>query len=251
MSKPFGAKLRARSTSPPRKQSAKAKDRFVSQVSHELRTPLTSIQGFLAMLLDDDADELSAARPRRVSANRRAKRRPSAPPRRGSPLRCAQVDEGEFALVKTEFDLGDVTAEAVAGAQPAADKRQITLQARSETKLSFLGDRNRLAQVLDNLLSNAVKFTAKGGDVTVDTTRSNGNVRVMVTDTGVGMRPDEIGHLFERFYRTDAATTAAVPGSGLGLAISKAIVEAHGGTITADSRLSVGTSITVELPTGK
>lgn len=102
--------------------------------------------------------------------------------------------------------------------------------------------------MIDILLSNALKFTAEGGQVTVDTARSNGNVRLVVTDTGVGVRPDEIGHLFERFYRTDAAKAQAVQGSGLGLAISKAIVEAHGGTITVDSRLGVGTSLTIELP---
>jgi signal transduction histidine kinase len=72
----------------------------------------------------------------------------------------------------------------------------------------------------------------------------------VVADTGVGMRPDEIGHLFERFYRTDAATAQSVQGSGLGLSICKAIVEAHGGAISADSRLGLGTSLTIELPTG-
>ena len=105
--------------------------------------------------------------------------------------------------------------------------------------------------MIDNLLSNALKFTPEGGEVTVDIARSNGNARLVVADTGVGMRSDEIRHLFERFYRTDAATAQAVQGSGLGLSICKAIVEAHGGAITADSRLGLGTSLTIELPTGQ
>jgi signal transduction histidine kinase len=230
-------------------QSAKVKDQFVSQVSHELRTPLTSIRGFLAMLLNDDAEGLSAAERDEYLAviDRNA----------GRLLRLvedllfvAQMDEGRFVLDKTEFDLVEVLAEAVEAARPLADERQIELRDRGESRLPLLGDRHRVAQVIDNLLSNALKFTPEGGGVTVDIARSNGNARLVVADTGVGMRRDEIGHLFERFYRTDAATSQAVQGTGLGLTICKAIVEAHGGAITAESQLGLGTSLTIELPTG-
>jgi len=230
-------------------ESAKAKDQFVSQVSHELRTPLTSIRGFLAMLLDDDAEGVSAAeRDEYLTViDRNA----------GRLLRLvedllfvAQMDEGRFVLDKTDFDLVEVLAEAVEAARPLADKRQVDLRDHSEATLRLLGDRDRVAQVIDNLLSNALKFTPEGGEVTVDVARSNGTARLVVADTGVGMRRDEIGHLFERFYRTEAATAQAVQGSGLGLSICKAIVEAHGGAITADSLLGHGTSLTIELPTG-
>ena len=230
-------------------QTAKIKDQFVSQVSHELRTPLTSIRGFLGLLLNDHADELSAAdRDEYLAVMDRNSSRL---------LRLiedllfvAQMDEGRFVLDKTEFDLVEVLAEAVEAARPLAATRQIELRDQSEAKLPLLGDRDRVAQVIDNLLSNALKFTPEGGEVTVDIARSNGNARLVVADTGVGMRSDEIRHLFDRFYRTDAATAQAVQGSGLGLSICKAIVEAHGGAITADSRLGVGTSLTIELPTG-
>jgi signal transduction histidine kinase len=231
-------------------QSAKAKDQFVSQVSHELRTPLTSIRGFLAILLDDDAHAVSGTDRDEYLAviDRNA----------GRLLRLvedllfvARMDEGRFVLDKTEFDLVEVLAEAVEAARPLADKRQIELRDQSESKLRLLGDRDRVTQVIDNLLSNALKFTPEGGEVTVDIARSNGNARLVVADTGVGMRPDEIGQLFERFYRTDAATAQAVQGSGLGLSICKAIVEAHGGAITADSRIGLGTTLTIELPTGQ
>jgi signal transduction histidine kinase len=165
-------------------------------------------------------------------------------------LFVAQMDEGRFVLDKTEFDLVAVLAEAVEAARPLADKRRIELRDRSETKLQLLGDRDRVGQVIDNLLSNALKFTPEGGEVTIDIARSNGTARLVVADSGVGLRSEEIHHLFERFYRTDAATEQAVQGSGLGLSICKAIVEAHGGAITADSRLGFGTSLTIELPTG-
>jgi signal transduction histidine kinase len=231
-------------------QSAKAKDQFVSQVSHELRTPLTSIRGYLELLLDHDADDVSAADRDKYLAiiDRNAVRLLSLVE---DLLLVAQMDDSGFTLDETEFDLVELLAEAVETARPVADKRQIKLQARSKTKLPLLGDRVRLTQVIDNLLSNALKFTPEGGEITLDTTGSNGNVRLVVADTGVGMRPDEISRLFERFYRTDAATTQAIQGSGLGLSISKTIVEAHGGTITADSQLGVGTSMTIELPTGQ
>jgi signal transduction histidine kinase len=230
-------------------QSATVKDQFVSQVSHELRTPLTSIRGFLAMLLDDDASELSAAERDEYLAviDRNA----------GRLLRLvedllfmAQMDEGRFELDKTEFDLAEVLAEAVEAARPLAHKRQIELRDQSESKMRLLGDRDRVAQVIDNLLSNALKFTPEGGEVTVDIARSNGSARLVVADTGVGMRRDEVRRLFERFYRTDTATAQAIQGTGLGLSICKAIVEAHGGAISADSRPGLGTSLIIELPTG-
>jgi signal transduction histidine kinase len=224
-------------------QSAKAKDQFVSQVSHELRTPLTSIRGFLGLLLNDRADEMSVAD--RDEYLEVIDRNSSRLLRLVEDLLfVAQMDEGRFVLEKTDFDLVEVLAEAVEAARPAADKRQIELRDRGEAKLRVLGDRDRVAQVIDNLLSNALKFTPEGGEITVDIARSNGSARLVVADTGAGMRSDEIHHLFDRFYRTDAATAQAVQGSGLGLSICKAIVEAHGGAITADSRLGPGTSLT-------
>jgi signal transduction histidine kinase len=227
-------------------RSAKAKDDFVSQVSHELRTPLTSIRGYLELLLDD-ADDVSAADRERYLAivDRNSVRLLSLVE---DLLFVATMADGGFALDESEFDLAELLAEAVEAARPVADKRRIKLRDQSQSELLLLGDRDRLTQVIDNLLSNALKFTPEGGEVTVDSVRSNGNVRLVVADTGVGMRPDEIGHLFERFYRTDAATAQAIQGSGLGLSISKTIVEAHGGTITAASQLGVGTSMTIELP---
>jgi len=163
-------------------------------------------------------------------------------------LLVAQMDDSGFALEEMELDLAGVGAEAVEAARPLADRRGIALHGPGAAKFLLLGDRTRLGQVLDNLLSNALKFTPEGGTVTVETLRVNGSVRLVVADTGVGVQPDELGHLFERFYRTEAATEQAVQGTGLGLSISKSIVEAHGGTITAESRPGVGTSMTIELP---
>jgi signal transduction histidine kinase len=163
-------------------------------------------------------------------------------------LLVAQMDDSGFALDEAELDLAQVAAEAVEAARPLADRRGIALRGPVGAELLLPGDRTRLGQVIDNLLSNALKFTPTGGTVTVETGRVNGSVRLVVADTGVGVQPDELAHLFERFYRTEAANAQAVQGSGLGLSISKSIVEAHGGTITADSRPGVGTALTIVLP---
>ena len=112
-----------------------------------------------------------------------------------------------------------------------------------------LGDRARLAQVLDNLVSNALKFTETGGRVDVTLSSVEGHVLLEVKDTGLGISPEEQPLLFERFFRSSRATENAIPGTGLGLTITKAIVERHGGRITLESREDAGTTVHVEIPT--
>jgi signal transduction histidine kinase len=228
-------------------RSARAKADFVAQVSHELRTPLTSIRGYVSMLQEDEANEAGAEQTQGYLAvvERNADRLLRLVE---DLLFVSRVDDGEFVIDDEELDLAELASEAVEAAQPAAERGQVRLRLESSGGLTLRGDRGRLAQVIDNLLSNAIKFTGKGGTVTVDLARSNGTAKLVVADNGVGVRSDEVGRLFERFYRTEAATTGAIKGTGLGLSISKAIVEAHQGKITASSRLGVGTSLTVELP---
>jgi signal transduction histidine kinase len=228
-------------------RSARAKADFVAQVSHELRTPLTSIRGYVSMLQEDEANEAGAEQTQGYLAvvERNADRLLRLVE---DLLFVSRVDDGEFVIDDEELDLAELASEAVEAAQPAAERGQVRLRLESSGELTLRGDRGRLAQVIDNLLSNAIKFTGKGGTVTVDLARSNGTAKLVVADNGVGVRSDEVGRLFERFYRTEAATTGAIKGTGLGLSISRAIVEAHQGKITASSRLGVGTSLTVELP---
>ena len=110
-----------------------------------------------------------------------------------------------------------------------------------------LGDRDRLAQVVDNLVANAVKFTPPGGRVSISASNGGGRAKVAVADTGVGIPSDEIGHLFERFYRASTARSSETPRTGLGLAISQTIAEAHGAKIAVSSEAGTGTTFTFDL----
>jgi two-component system sensor histidine kinase VicK len=113
------------------------------------------------------------------------------------------------------------------------------------------GDVDRLRQVFFNLLDNAIKYTPPGGKVTVQGGPSNGHVRVMVADTGIGIPSDHLPHVFDRFYRVDRSRSSETAGSGLGLAICRSIVEAHGGRVEIDSTFGAGTRVMLTLPAQK
>jgi signal transduction histidine kinase len=138
--------------------------------------------------------------------------------------------------------------QAVEAARPAASKREIELTAEATSTPSFEGDPHRLGQVVDNLLSNAIKFTPKGGEVSVRLGASNGVAAIEVIDTGTGIPEDQQEFLFDRLYRAPSAAASAVPGVGLGLTIVKAIVDAHHGRVTLESKPGVGATFRVELP---
>jgi len=225
----------------------KLKDEFVALVSHELRTPLTSIRGYLELIMDGDAGELTAEQAEFLSViDRNADRLLRLV---GDLLFMAQLEAGAMKLEVGAVELGRLAAEAVRAATPSAEKRDIELTLDVEDGVPEVrGDRSRLAQVLDNLLSNALKFTPAGGRVTVSIAATGESVVAEVADSGMGMTPEEQGRLFQRFFRTTDATRQAIQGTGLGLAISKGIVEAHGGTISVESAKGLGTRFRIILP---
>ena len=222
------------------------KDEFLSLVSHELRTPLTSIRGYLELVLDEEAGELNPEQRRFLKAVDRNSTRLLRLV--GDLLFVAQADAGRLTLEQSKVDLAALAAECVEGARPAADQKAIDLQLAAAPVPPLVGDRGRLAQVLDNLISNALKFTPESGRVEVRTAASNGDVLLEVRDSGIGIPAHEQPRLFERFFRAASATEQAIPGTGLGLAIVKAIVEAHGGRIEVDSKPGAGTTFRVALP---
>jgi PAS domain S-box-containing protein len=222
------------------------KDEFIALVSHELRTPLTSIHGYLELLLDGGAGELEPQQERFLTIVQRNSKRLGQLV--GDLLFMAQVEAGKLALDLEEVDLNEVIAECLEAARPIADEREIELVSEVDKTPSMLGDRSRLAQVLDNLISNALKFTPRSGRVSVRISVS-GNVAVVeIEDTGVGIPAGEQDRLFERFFRSSTATEQAIPGTGLGLTIAKAIVERHEGSISIESTEGTGTTVRVRLP---
>jgi signal transduction histidine kinase len=204
------------------------KDEFISLVSQELRTPLTSIRGYLELLLDGGAGELTEDQNRLLAVvDRNSKRLMRLV---GDLLFLAQVEAGKLALELDAVDLDDVVTEAVEAAKPLADEKGIALRTSVDAMPVLVGDRSRLAQALDNLVSNALKFTDHGGSVDVRVSSAHGHAVVEVEDTGIGIALEEQAQLFDRFFRSSAATERAIPGTGLGLTIAKTIVERHGGT---------------------
>ena len=221
------------------------RDAFVAAVSHELRTPLTSISGFLEMLYDEE-QTLSEAGRSYLAVIRRSTTRLQRIVE--DLLLVAQIEAERLELQLAPTDLGEVAAAAVEALRPVADDTGVSLELVVGAPRPLEADAHRLGQVLDNLVSNAIKFTESGGSVTVSTDGDPSWARVTVADTGVGIPADEQSKLFSRFFRASTATRRAIPGTGLGLVIARAIVDAHAGTISLESRESAGTRVTVALP---
>jgi PAS domain S-box-containing protein len=220
------------------------KDEFVALVSHELRTPLTSIRGYLELISEDD--NLTDEQTRFLSTiDRNAERLQRVV---GDLLFVAQVEAGKLSLEEGTVDINNVVSEAVHAAEPSAAAKSIELSVDLCELPEILGDRARLAQVLDNFVSNAIKFTPTGGSVTVTTRILPGEIEIVISDTGIGIPTHELPLLFQRFFRAERATSGAIPGTGLGLAIAKAIVTAHGGRIRVESEDGAGTTFRVILP---
>lgn len=222
------------------------KDQFIATISHELRTPLTSIHGYLDLLVGEDAEALTAEQRQFLTiAGRNTDRL-----RRlvDDLLLLSEIDAGKLRLERGDLDLQALAQESLESARPRAESAGIELEFPAEKSLLLPGDRVRLGQLLDNVISNAIKFTPNGGRVSVRTSRSNGSAVLEVEDTGMGIPAADLEHLFDRFFRTQAAEENAIQGSGLGLSISQAIAQAHGGLIDVTSEENVGTTIRVMLP---
>jgi two-component system, OmpR family, sensor histidine kinase BaeS len=217
--------------------------RLLADLAHELRTPLATIEAYHEGLADGVVDVDAATLSILGDATGRLQRLVE------DLSLVSRAEEGQLALELAPLDLRAVVRAAVDAVAPDAAERDVALQHRPpERPLTLEGDRDRLTQVLVNLLRNALEHTPGGGCVTVSAGRVGEQVTVAVRDTGAGIAPEHLPHVFERFFRADPARRH-VTGSGIGLTISRAIVHGHGGTITADSDgPGRGATFTVRLP---
>ena len=220
------------------------KNEYVGLVSHELRTPLASILGYVEILREEgvsgpDADHCAEV------IERSARRLLHLV---GDLQLLSQIQSGKTAMEFRSTDLADVAACAVEELRPEAQRKHIDLALCATAIPRLTVDPARIAQVLGNLLSNAVKFTPEGGRVEVRLGTEEGQVVLAVADTGVGLPVADRERIFERFYRTAIARRQEIQGTGLGLTITRAIVEAHNGTIAVDSDEGRGSTFTVRLP---
>ncbi|MBT3942669.1 MAG: HAMP domain-containing histidine kinase [Chloroflexi bacterium] len=219
--------------------------RLVADIAHELRSPLTNIQGYLEAIKDGvlDADDATIdtiySQTKHLGAL-------------VEDLRLlALVEAGSLRLELTATNLADLVKDASEAFRPRAIERSVTLDvSASEGMPDARLDPTRIRQVVSNLVENAITHTPDGGRVavTVDLVDDTNSAVVMVSDTGTGISPDDLPHVFDRFYRVDPSRNRVTGGAGLGLTIVKRLVEVHGGRIEVDSELGSGTTFTVEIP---
>jgi len=219
---------------------------FVSTAAHELRTPLTTIQGFSEILLTrSDLDETQRKYLSYINNEAVALANII-----GDLLDISRIESGKgFSLVKKHCDVTALFGRLVAAYRDRYPTHTFLTEFPQEP-LELFVDPDKMQQVLDNLLSNAVKYSPDGGKITVSAREAGGETEIAVKDEGVGMTPEQVARIFDKFYRSDASNTAQVPGTGLGMTIVKHIVDTHGGTIEVESEPGKGTVVTIRLPRG-
>jgi heavy metal sensor kinase len=216
---------------------------FSTALAHELRTPLAALRGEIELALratrGGDLQRSFASQIEDIDRLTRLIDRV---------LTLARAESGQIPLTFGAVDLGELSASLVDQLEPVALARSIDMHCEPVSQVHALGDAGWLERLLLNLLDNAMKFTPEGGRVVVRVCRDGDRARVEVADTGIGMTPDVVAHVFERFYQADLSRSSASDGAGLGLSLVKWIVDRHHGTITVDSRPDHGSTFRVTLP---
>ena len=219
------------------------KSDFINRASHELRTPLTTAILMTELIQDGGSQEdmghywqtlMSELDRQKILIDRL--------------LIAGRLESGMMELENAPLDLIPTLEESIFAVKPIANKRNISIELSVPLKtLHVIGDKSGLQQVFINLINNAIKFSPKGSAVEIDVKRTVDQTRISITDHGLGIPPEAMPHLFQRFYRAKNVTIAEIPGSGIGLYIVKSIIEALGGKINVESAQNKGTTFTVSL----
>lgn len=219
---------------------------FVADVSHELRTPIAAMRTFNELLLEGAAEDPEAREEFLRGSRQQLERLDWLA---ANLLELSKLDSGLVALQVREEDLRTTVEDSVDHAEPMAERKGVELRTHLPGDPVMLPhDPPRMGQVLGNLIGNAVKFTPKGGTIDVTVEDSDDGATFTVSDTGVGIDPEELEHVFDRFYRGTRRREERAGGSGLGLAIARSIVDMHHGRISISSTPDVGTDVLVTLP---
>jgi signal transduction histidine kinase len=230
-----------------------SKHEFIASISHELRTPLTAIKGYTEVMLSGMAGDLPPASGQFLSVIRENTVRMAS--LTDNIISVAEIERGRVGLHYQMVDVSEVANNLVDRYQERLEERSLSVDVDLPDDLPLIeADAHRLQLIFDNLLSNAVKFTYPNGRITVGCRAIYGTLgqptyfSIWVSDTGVGIPPDEQANIWQRFYRVENPLSLEAGGLGIGLTITKALVEAHGGRVWVDSTLNRGSTFTVLLP---
>jgi len=217
--------------------------RFTADAAHELKTPLASLraEAEVALILPRSSDDYREALRSVVEEAERLSRL-------AERLLLLSTEDAGVELPRRSFRFDETVREAVDHASEAASRAGISLKLEELPEAVVAGDRDLLRQVFDNLIENALKYTSSGGSVTIHGRLVDGRAVVDVSDTGIGIAPEALPRVFDRFYRVDASRSRRTGGTGLGLSIVRAVVERHGGTAEAESEPGKGSTFRVALP---
>ena len=227
------------------RSASEAKSDFLASMSHELRTPLSAILGFSELMRQErkDGDSVTVPVDWVEHIHRGGEHLLTLI---NDVLDLAKVEAGRLDLRAEPFDLGGAIAESLNGLRPLAERKRLKLTA-SVGDITAVADRGRFRQMLYNLLSNSIKYTPDGGSVRVEAAEADGEIRIAVVDSGVGISPEDLGAVFEEFRQVGDPRERQA-GTGLGLALTRRLVEAHGGRIEVESQRGKGSRFTLVLP---
>jgi signal transduction histidine kinase len=223
------------------------KSEFIAMVTHELRAPIAAVEQQLTVILNKMAGEITEKQEQLLN---RAKERT-----RGllnlikDLLDLSKIEAGKMVQYKEPLALQEVIQRVVDLMRVEAENKKIDLQFSSPPKVPMINaDRNSMEGIFTNLISNAIKYTPEGGKVWVTLGEGGGFVKATVSDTGIGLKKEDLPRIFDKFYRVKTIETRQIVGTGLGLSIVKSIVDAHLGSISVESEEGGGTTFTVLLP---
>ncbi len=229
------------------KRLDKMKSDFVQMVSHELRSPLASIKQLLTVVMDGLAGELTSKQTELLA--RSQLKIQSLLDLINDLLDVARIESGHAYQQQVPLRLQDILEETLLLMKPKAEKQNLSLRLDLPPELPMIqADRRSMEELFSNLLSNAINYSPDGGEVSIRVVSRGDHLEVRVSDTGIGMEPEELPKIFDKFYRVKDPKTRQVIGTGLGLSIVKGIVESHRGSIEVESQPGVGTTFRVLLP---